>query len=168
MPLKMRVISIRIWWMPIWRGVLWIIWLGLIYRLCCGVNCLDQNQQVGFNLLHYALYLIEDEIEKFKADEYWTISAIMHTPEGAPFEARLTTLSGNKLDKLDIKTEAAAKAAVKRIESKSMSVQKIERKQSRRNPYAPFITSTLQQAASRMLGFGAQQTMRTAQKLYEE
>ena len=109
----------------------------------------------------------EDEIEKFKSDEYWTIGAVMHTPDGAPFEARLTHLSGNKLGKLDINSEDAAKAAVKRIESKSMVIQKIERKQSRRNPYAPFITSTLQQEASRKIGFGAQQTMRTAQKLYE-
>jgi len=109
----------------------------------------------------------EDEIEKFRADEYWTIGAVMHTPDGAPFEARLTHLSGNKLGKLDINDEAAAKAAVKRIESKNLAVQKIERKQTKRNPYAPFITSTLQQAASRMLGMGAQQTMRTAQKLYE-
>ncbi len=109
----------------------------------------------------------EDEIEKFRADEYWTIGAVMHTPDGAPFEARLTHLSGNKLGKLDINDEAAAKAAVKRIASKNLSVQKIERKQTKRNPYAPFITSTLQQAASRMLGMGAQQTMRTAQKLYE-
>lgn len=109
----------------------------------------------------------EDEIEKFKADEYWTIGATMRTPNKAPFEARLTHLSGNKLGKLDIHNEAAATAAVKRIQSKNLSVQKIERKQTKRNPYAPFITSTLQQAASRMLGFGAQQTMRTAQKLYE-
>jgi len=109
----------------------------------------------------------EDEIEKFKADEYWTIGATMRTPNKAPFEARLTHLSGNKLGKLDINDEASATAAVKRIQSKNLSVQKIERKQTKRNPYAPFITSTMQQAASRMLGFGAQQTMRTAQKLYE-
>lgn len=109
----------------------------------------------------------EDEIEKFRADEYWTVSSILHTPDGAPFEARLTHLSGNKLGKLDIGSEEAATAAVKRITSKSLAVQNIERKQARRNPYAPFITSTLQQEASRKLGFGAQTTMRTAQKLYE-
>ncbi len=109
----------------------------------------------------------EDEIEKFRADEYWTVSSVLHTPDGAPFEARLTHLSGNKLGKLDIGSEEAATAAVKRIRSKSLAVQNIERKQARRNPYAPFITSTLQQEASRKLGFGAQMTMRTAQKLYE-
>ena len=109
----------------------------------------------------------EDEIEKFISDEYWTVGAVLHTPDGAPFEARLTHLSGNKLDKLDIGSEAEAKAAVKRIEAKKLAVQKIERKQTRRNPYAPFITSTLQQEASRKIGFGAAQTMRTAQKLYE-
>lgn len=136
----------------------------VLWRKLPGSRSAGRVQSVALRLIAER----EDEIEKFKSDEYWTISAVLHTPEGAPFEARLTHLSGNKLDKLDIGNEADARAAVKRIEAKSLSVQTIERKQSRRNPYAPFITSTLQQEASRKLGFGAQQTMRTAQKLYED
>ena len=136
----------------------------VLWRKLPGSRSAGRVQSVALRLIAER----EDEIEKFKADEFWTIGAVMHTPDGAPFEARLTHLSGNKLGKLDIPNESDAKAAVKRIEAKSLKVQKIERKQARRNPYAPFITSTLQQAASRMLGFGAQQTMRTAQKLYEE
>ena len=135
----------------------------VLWRKLPGSKSAGRVQSVALRLIAER----EDEIEKFKADEYWTITAVMHTPDGAPFEARLTHLSGNKLDKLDIGNEADAKAAVKRIQAKSLSVQKIERKQTRRNPYAPFITSTLQQEASRKLGFGAQQTMRMAQRLYE-
>lgn len=135
----------------------------VLWRKLPGSRSAGRVQSVALRLIAER----EDEIEKFKADEYWTISSVLHTPDGAPFEARLTHLSGNKLGKLDIPSEDTANAAVKRIQSKSMAVQKIERKQARRNPYAPFITSTLQQEASRKLGFGAQATMRTAQKLYE-
>ncbi|HEY8191025.1 MAG TPA: type I DNA topoisomerase, partial [Alphaproteobacteria bacterium] len=79
----------------------------------------------------------------------------------------LTTLSGNKLDKMDIKSAADASAAAGRISNKKLKVQKIEKKQVRRNPYPPFITSSLQIDASRRLGLSASQTMRTAQRLYE-
>lgn len=109
----------------------------------------------------------EAEIEKFNPQEYWSIFAKLHTPDGAPFTARLMTLAGNKLDKMDIKRAADAKHAADRIRNKSLSVQKIEKKQVRRNPYPPFITSSLQIESSRKLGMGAQQTMRTAQRLYE-
>lgn len=136
----------------------------VLWRKLPGAKSAGRVQSVALRLIAER----EDEIEKFRAEEYWTVGAVLHTPDGAPFEARLTHLSGNKLEKLDIGNEADAKAAVKRIEAKRLSVQKIERKQTRRNPYAPFITSTLQQEASRKLGFGAQQTMRTAQKLYED
>ena len=135
----------------------------VLWRKLPGSKSAGRVQSVALRLISER----EDEIEKFKADEYWTISAVLHTPDGAPFEARLTHLSGNKLDKLDIRNEESAIAAVKRIESKKLAVQKIERKQTKRNPYAPFITSTMQQEASRKLGMGAQVTMRTAQKLYE-
>ena len=135
----------------------------VLWRKLPGSKSAGRVQSVALRLISER----EDEIEKFKADEYWTIAAVLHTPDGAPFEARLTHLSGNKLGKLDIGSEADATAAVKRIEAKNLAVQKIEKKQTRRNPYAPFITSTMQQEASRKLGFGAQMTMRTAQKLYE-
>lgn len=109
----------------------------------------------------------EDEIEKFDPREYWSVTAVLKTEDGAPFEARLTHLSGNKLDKFDLTNEDDAQHAVERIKNKTLSVQTIEKKQVRRNPSAPFITSTLQQEASRKLGFGATRTMQTAQRLYE-
>ena len=91
----------------------------------------------------------------------------MHTADGAPFTARLTHLAGNKLGKLDIGSEDQAQAAVDRIASKALSIQAITKKQVRRNPAAPFITSTLQMEASRKLGMSASNTMRNAQALYE-
>jgi len=109
----------------------------------------------------------ETEIELFNAQEYWTIESVLHTADGAPFTARLTHLAGNKLGKLDIGTEAAAKAAVERIKSKALKIQTITKKQVRRNPAAPFITSSLQMEASRKLGMSASNTMRNAQALYE-
>ncbi|HTI01950.1 MAG TPA: type I DNA topoisomerase [Acidisoma sp.] len=109
----------------------------------------------------------EAEIEAFRAREYWTIEALMATPAGAPFTARLTHLDGRKLDQFDLPNAAAAEAARRAVEAGDFSVAKIERKRVRRNPMPPFTTSTLQQEASRKLGFGAQQTMRVAQQLYE-
>jgi DNA topoisomerase-1 len=109
----------------------------------------------------------EAEIEAFRAREYWTIEAQMATPAGAPFTARLTQLKGKKLEQFDLPNEAAAKAAQAAVEAGEFSVATIERRRVRRNPNPPFTTSTLQQEASRKLGFGAQQTMRVAQQLYE-
>lgn len=109
----------------------------------------------------------ETEIELFKPQEYWSIETRLHTPEGNPFTARLTHLSGNKLGKLDIGSEEEAKHAVERIQQKSLKITNIDKKQVKRQPYAPFITSTLQMEASRKLGMSAQNTMRNAQALYE-
>jgi DNA topoisomerase-1 len=109
----------------------------------------------------------EAEIEDFRAREYWTIEAQMATPAGAPFLARLTYLNGKKLDQFDLPNAAAAEAARQAVEAGAFSVATIERRRVRRNPNPPFTTSTLQQEASRKLGFGAQQTMRVAQQLYE-
>ena len=135
----------------------------VLWRKLPGSKSAGRVQSVALRLICER----ETEIEKFNPQEYWSISTSLQTPEGAPFEARLTHLSGNKLAKLDINNEADAKAAVARIENKNLSVQKIVRKQARRNPAAPFITSTLQQEASRKISFSATQTMMTAQKLYE-
>ena len=109
----------------------------------------------------------EAEIEAFRAREYWSIEAQMATPAGAPFLARLTYLNGKKLDQFDLPNAAAAEAARAAVEAGAFSVATIERRRVRRNPNPPFTTSTLQQEASRKLGFGAQQTMRVAQQLYE-
>ncbi len=109
----------------------------------------------------------ESEIEIFKPQEYWSIGVGFTTPGGVAFTASLTQLDGKKLDKFGLPTRAAAEAAVARIQPQAFAVSAVERKQSRRNPSPPFTTSTLQQEASRKLGFGATRTMRTAQKLYE-
>ncbi|MDQ7079354.1 MAG: type I DNA topoisomerase [Paracoccaceae bacterium] len=109
----------------------------------------------------------EMEIESFNPREYWTVKAILETPRGQEFEARLTMLAGNKLDKFDINTAEAAEIAVAAVQSRDLHVATVEAKPASRNPYAPFMTSTLQQEASRKFGFGARQTMSAAQRLYE-
>ena len=117
-----------------------------------------------------ALRLVVDrevEIEAFKSREYWTVDATLTTPSGANLNARLTTLDGKRLDKFALPDEAAAANAVARVKAGAYSATKVERKQVRRNPAPPFTTSTLQQEAARKLGFGAQHTMRVAQRLYE-
>ena len=109
----------------------------------------------------------EAEIEIFKNREYWTIEAVFLTPSGAPFTARLTHFKGKRLDQFDLNNETAALLAKVAVEAGQFTVGSVEKKRVRRNPPAPFTTSTLQQEASRKLGFGAQQTMRLAQQLYE-
>ncbi|MFN4170552.1 MAG: type I DNA topoisomerase [Pseudorhodobacter sp.] len=109
----------------------------------------------------------EMEIEAFRAREYWTVGAGFDTPRGQGFEARLVTLGGKKLDKFDIATAEAAELAVAAIRSRTFSVGSVEQKPASRNPSAPFMTSTLQQEASRKFGMGAKQCMNAAQRLYE-
>ncbi|WP_430449196.1 type I DNA topoisomerase [Rhodophyticola sp.] len=109
----------------------------------------------------------EMEIEAFKHREYWSVRAVLDTPRGQSFEARLTVLGGKKLDKYDLDNAAAASMAVKAVSSRALKVQSVEAKPANRNPAAPFMTSTLQQEASRKFGMGARQTMSAAQRLYE-
>ena len=109
----------------------------------------------------------EMEIEAFNAREYWSVKAALKSPRGQVFDARLTVLGGKKLDKYDIANSTAAELAVKAIESRDLTITSVEAKPANRNPSAPFMTSTLQQEASRKFGFGARQTMSTAQRLYE-
>jgi DNA topoisomerase-1 len=109
----------------------------------------------------------EAEIEKFVPREYWTIDVEFRSEAGQLLTARLTHLKGRKLDKFDLGDKAAADTAARVIEGGNYSVVKVERKQQRRNPNPPFTTSTLQQEASRKLGFSASRTMRVAQRLYE-
>ncbi len=109
----------------------------------------------------------EMEIEAFRAREYWTVTATLSTPRGQEYQARLTVLGGRKLDRYDIPTAEAAELAVHAVTSRDLTVQSVERKPASRNPYAPFMTSTLQQEASRKLGMGAKAAMSAAQRLYE-
>jgi DNA topoisomerase-1 len=109
----------------------------------------------------------EMEIEAFRAQEYWTVAATLRTPRNQTYEARLITLAGKKLDKFDLKNETAAEMAVQAIRSRDLSVLSVEAKPATRNPAPPFMTSTLQQEASRKFGMGAKQAMSAAQRLYE-
>ena len=109
----------------------------------------------------------EMEIEAFRAREYWSVKALLSTPRGQEYEARLTTLAGKKLDRYDIENSTQAEMAVQAINSRDLTVTSVEAKPGTRNPSAPFMTSTLQQEASRKFGMGARQTMSAAQRLYE-
>ncbi|WP_422074607.1 type I DNA topoisomerase [Tranquillimonas rosea] len=109
----------------------------------------------------------EMEIEAFRAQEYWSVKALLTTPRGQDLEARLTMLAGEKLEKFSIKDATHAEMAVQAVTSRQLSVHSVEAKPGTRNPSAPFMTSTLQQEASRKFGMGARQTMSAAQRLYE-
>jgi DNA topoisomerase I len=109
----------------------------------------------------------EKEIQAFVAREYWTIDALLKTAKGEAFQARLFAVEGKKLDKFAISTEAQAAELVSTIGQESFRVAAVTRSEKKRNPAAPFTTSTLQQEASRKLGFSARKTMTVAQKLYE-
>lgn len=135
----------------------------ILWRKLPGSRSAGRVQSVALRLVCER----ETEIEKFISEEYWSIDAKLKTPDGAPFIARLSQLDGKRLDKMAIKGEAGAKDAVARIRAGALSVAKVEKKQVRRNPWPPFITSTLQMEASRKLRLSAAQTMRLAQKLYE-
>ena len=109
----------------------------------------------------------EAEIEAFRTDEYWTIEALLSTAKNEDFRARLTAIAGTTLKKLDIKDEATATAIKAAIERQDFKIASVEKKATKRNPFPPFTTSTLQMDASRKLNFSAKQTMQVAQRLYE-
>jgi len=135
----------------------------ILWRKLPGSRSAGRVQSVALRLICER----EEEIEKFIAEEYWTIEAALKTQTNKGFSSRLWQLDGNKIEKMTINNEAQAKSAVSKIEGQKYKVAKVEKKQVKRNPYAPFITSTLQQEASRKLRFGASKTMRVAQSLYE-
>ncbi len=108
----------------------------------------------------------EEEIRKFVPKEYWTIEGIFRK-ETSKFPAKLFAVDGKKLDKFDIPDEKSAKELVERAKGVPFTVTRVERKERKRKPYPPFITSTLQQEASKRFGFPAKLTMQIAQQLYE-
>ncbi len=116
----------------------------------------------------------EKEIEAFVPQEYWSVEADLVQAD-TPFVGRLQQLDGGKVEQFTINNAETADDATQRILAATgadqgegeLTVTRVEKKQRRRNPAAPFITSTLQQEASRKLRFSAQQTMRIAQQLYE-
>lgn len=135
----------------------------VLWRKLPGARSAGRVQSVALRLICDR----EAEIEAFKSDEYWTIEALFATEKGEEFPARLNAIAGTTLKKLDIKDAAAATAIKAAIEKGEFRVASVEKKAVKRNPYAPFATSTLQMDASRKLGFSAKQTMQVAQRLYE-
>jgi DNA topoisomerase I len=109
----------------------------------------------------------EMEIEKFVPREYWSLVATLATPRRETFEARLVGADGRKIQRLDIGTGREAEDFKQALEKAACTVALVDSKPAKRNPYAPFTTSTLQQEASRKLGFAPAHTMRVAQRLYE-
>ena len=135
----------------------------VLWRKLPGARSAGRVQSVCLRLI------VEREmaIEAFNPQEYWSVKAQLSTPRGQSFEARLTSLAGKKLDKYDLANSTQAEMAVQAITSRDLSVQSVESKPAQRNPSAPFMTSTLQQEASRKFGMGARQTMSAAQRMYE-
>ncbi|TVQ41641.1 MAG: type I DNA topoisomerase [Geminicoccaceae bacterium] len=135
----------------------------VLWRKLPGARSAGRVQSVALRLICER----EDEIDRFVAREYWTVEADLETMDGAPFRARLTHLDGKKLDKFALGDQGAGHAAKAKVERAELSISGVEKKQGTRNPAPPFSTSTLQQEAARKLGFGADRTMRTAQRLFE-
>lgn len=135
----------------------------ILWRKLPGARSAGRVQSVALRLICER----ENEIEIFKSQEYWSIQGIFDSLKNEKITANLIQLHGKKLEKLSLSSEKQAQDAVAAIKAGLFKVSKVETKQSRRNPYAPFITSTLQQDASRRLGFTAKKTMQVAQKLYE-
>ena len=135
----------------------------VLWRKLPGSRSAGRVQSVALRLICER----EAEIEVFKSREYWTVDAVFGTAKKQTLKARLTHLDGRKLDKFDLGTRERAEQAQREIERRAFQVASIDRRQVRRNPPPPFITSTLQQEASRKLGLGAATAMRIAQKLYE-
>ncbi len=106
----------------------------------------------------------EREILAFKPEEYWTLGALLEAKEPPPFEARLFKIGDRKAD---LKTQAGTDAVVASLQNATFVVRSVESKEKKKNPVPPFITSKLQQDASRKLGFTVRKTMTLAQRLYE-
>ncbi|HRD77706.1 MAG TPA: DNA topoisomerase, partial [Hyphomicrobiaceae bacterium] len=123
----------------------------VLWRKLPGARSAGRVQSVALRLVCDR----ELEIEKFKTDEYWTIEALLATAKAEEFRARLTTVAGTSLRKLDIKDGTTANAIKAAIEGQDFRIVSVDKKGAKRNPYAPFTTSPLQMDASRKLGFSA-------------
>jgi len=135
----------------------------ILWRKLPGAKSAGRVQSVALRLIVDR----EREIEIFKAQEYWQVSANFES-DGTPFIARLVALDGQKIDRLSIGDKGSADAANKVVEDGRFTVSSVETKPLSKNPPPPFTTSTLQQEAARKLGFSASHTMRLAQSLYED
>ena len=135
----------------------------VLWRKLPGAKSAGRVQSVSLRLIVER----EREIEAFRAQEYWSVTAAFEQ-DGTPFTARLTTWNGDKLDRLSIGDGDTAARAKADVEAGRFTVQSVETRPATRNPPPPFTTSTLQQEAARKLGFSADHTMRIAQQLYED
>src|SRR6516164_2057356 len=135
----------------------------VLWRKLPGARSAGRVQSVALRLVCDR----ELEIEQFKAQEYWSLIAELVTGKNETFTARLVSLAGLKLEKFDIADEATAMRLKAALEGGNFVVAGIESKSQRRHPAPPFTTSTLQQEASRKLGFSPRHTMQLAQRLYE-
>lgn len=135
----------------------------VLWRKLPGSKSAGRVQSVALRLICER----DGEIEAFVSQEYWDIRALLTTAANATLKARLTHWKNEKLEKFSITGEKQAKAIAESVAAKDFTVKSAEQKQVRRHPAPPFTTSTLQQEASRKLGFSAKKTMQLAQKLYE-
>jgi DNA topoisomerase-1 len=134
----------------------------VLWRKLPGAKSAGRVQSVALRLIVQR----EREIEVFVPQEYWSVVAKMEQG-GTEFAARLVKFEGQKLERLSLGDAGVANRAKALVESASFRVEEVETRPTRRNPYPPFTTSTLQQEAARKLGFSASHTMRVAQTLYE-
>src|ERR1700722_10489860 len=135
----------------------------VLWRKLPGARSAGRVQSVALRLVCDR----ELDIEKFVRREYWSLLATLATPRQETFEARLVGADGKKLQRLDIGSGAGAQAFKQEVENAAFTVTSVEAKTGERQPQPPFTTSTLQQEASRKLGFAPAHTMRVAQRLYE-
>jgi DNA topoisomerase I len=135
----------------------------VLWRKLPGARSAGRVQSVALRLVCAR----ETEIQTFITREFWTILGKLTTGKGEAFESRLVSVAGKKLDKFDIPNETEALKLKSALEGCQFKVTSVDVSGYRRNPQPPFTTSTLQQEASRKLGFSARQTMQVAQRLYE-
>jgi DNA topoisomerase-1 len=109
----------------------------------------------------------ENEIELFKPQEYWSVQSLFKNKDTKDLNSKIILFKSEKVDKFYFKNEEQTKSAVDEIKKHDYQITQIEKKPYKRNPYAPFTTSTMQQEASKKLGFGASRTMQVAQRLYQ-
>jgi DNA topoisomerase-1 len=135
----------------------------ILWRKLPGCRSAGRVQSVALRLVCER----EDEIERFKSEEYWDITLNLLNTNKELFAAKLTHVDGKKLEKFSITNAELANDLAKKLRSKNFNVELLEEKKQKRQPQPPFITSSLQQEAARKLGFSAKKTMQIAQKLYE-
>jgi len=135
----------------------------ILWRKLPGCKSAGRVQSVALRLICER----ENEIERFISREFWDIKLDVLGSNKDPFVAKITYINNEKLEKFSITNQEQADEIVEKLKLRKFHVSSIEKKKQKRNPSAPFITSSLQQEASRKLGFSAKKTMQVAQKLYE-